>query len=68
MLHATLVIDRFHVVKALNEAVDEVRKERWRVRDTRGRKATKGLRWLLKDEFEHFWNYRYRASAEKFLK
>ena len=97
--NATLVIDRFHVVKALNEAVDEVRKEEWRALDAEGRKAIKGLRWLLsmhsrnrtkghtrflnrlrnsnrrihrawvlKDEFEHFWNYSYRASAEKFLK
>ncbi len=97
--NATLVIDRFHVVKALNQAVDEVRKEEWRALDTDGRKAIKGLRWLLsmhsrnrtkgntrflnslrnsnrrihrawvlKDEFEHFWNYCYRASAEKFLK
>lgn len=97
--NATLVIDRFHVVKALNQAVDEVRKEEWRALDTGGRKAIKGLRWLLsmhsrnrtksntrflnslrnsnrrihrawvlKDEFEHFWNYSYRASAEKFLK
>ena len=24
--------------------------------------------WVLKDEFEHFWDYRYRGSAEKFLK
>ena len=31
--NATLVIDRFHVVKALNEAVDEVRKEQWRAHD-----------------------------------
>ena len=23
---------------------------------------------MLKDEFEHFWNYRYRASAKKFLR
>lgn len=97
--NATLVIDRFHVVKALNQAVDEVRKEQWRALDTEGRKAIKGLRWLLgmharhrtkghtrflndlrnsnrrihrawvlKDEFEHIWNYTYRASAEKFLK
>ena len=97
--NATLVIDRFHVVKALNEAVDEVRKEQWRALDTGGRKAIKGLRWLLsmhstnrtkghtrflnglrnsnrrihrawvlKDEFEHIWNYTYRGSAEKFLK
>ena len=28
--NVTLVIDRFHLVKALNQAVDEVRKEQWR--------------------------------------
>ena len=97
--NVTLVIDRFHLVKALNQAVDEVRKEQWRALDTQGRKAIKGLRWLrsmhsrhrtkghtrflnslrnsnrrihrawvLKDEFEHFWTYRYRASAKKFLR
>jgi transposase len=97
--NATLVIDRFHLVKALNEAVEEVRKEQWRALDTEGRKAIKGLRWLLgmhsrnrtkghtrflnslrnanrrihrawvlKDEFEHFWNYSYRGAAEKFLR
>lgn len=97
--NVTLVIDRFHVVKALNEAVDEVRKQEWRALDPEGRRAMRGLRWLLgmhsrnrtqgdtrflnglrnsnrrihrawvlKDEFEHFWNYRYRGSAEKFLK
>ena len=37
-----LVIDRFHLVKALNQAVDEVRKEQWRALDTQGRKAIKG--------------------------
>ncbi len=45
--NAKLVIDCFHVIKALNEAVDEVRKEQWRALDTKGRKAIKGLRWLL---------------------
>lgn len=45
--NVTLVIDRFHVVKALNQAVDEVRKDEWRALDTDGRKAIKGLRWLL---------------------
>ncbi len=96
---ATLVIDRFHIVKALNEAVDAVRKDEWRSLEGDQRKAIKGLRWLLgmhsrnrskgqtrainklrnsnrrihrawvlKDEFEHFWNYRYVGSARKFLK
>ena len=45
--NAKLVIDRFHLVKALNEAVDEVRKEEWRALDVEGRKAVRGLRWLL---------------------
>lgn len=96
--NATLVIDRFHIVKALNEAVDEVRKEEWRQLGADGRKAIKGLRWLLgmhsrnrtkahtrflnrlrnsnrrihrawvlKDEFEHFWNFRYPGAARRFL-
>jgi len=45
--NAVLVLDRFHVVKALNDAVDEVRKEQWREADLAERKALKGLRWLL---------------------
>jgi transposase len=44
---ATLVLDRFHIVKALNAAVDEVRKEQWRKADKDGRATLKGLRWLL---------------------
>jgi transposase len=43
-----LVIDRFHVVKNLNEAVDEVRKEQWRELEGEQKKAIKGLRWLLR--------------------
>lgn len=45
--NAKLVIDRFHIVKKLNEAVDEVRKEQWRELGTEQGKAVKGLRWLL---------------------
>ena len=45
--NATLVLDRFHIVKALNAAVDEVRKEQWREAGVDERKALKGLRWLL---------------------
>jgi len=97
--NAKLVLDRFHIVKALNEAVDDVRKEQWRNASVDDRKALKGLRWLLyrhssnrskkdsrilnalkkgnrrihrawvlKDEFEHFWDYKAHWAAEKFLK
>ena len=45
--NATLVLDRFHIVKALNAAVDEVRKEQWRLASGEQRQALKGLRWLL---------------------
>ena len=97
--NATLVLDRFHIVKSLNEAVDEVRKEQWREATEADRKALKGLRWLLyrhsstrtredtrnlkaldkhnrriyrawrlKEEFEHFWDYKATWAAERFLK
>jgi transposase len=44
---ALLVLDRFHVIKALNEAVDEVRKEVWRTASQAERKGIKGLRFIL---------------------
>ena len=96
--NSTLVLDHFHIVKALNNAVDEVRKEQWRKVSIDERKALKGLRWLLfkhssnrskkdsrilnalrkgnhrihrawvlKDEFEHFWEYNAPWAAERFL-
>lgn len=45
--NAALVIDRFHVVKALNEAVDEIRKQQWREASREDRKVYRGIRWLL---------------------
>ena len=54
--NATLVIDHFHVTKALNEAVDAVRKEEWRVLAGKQRKAIKELRWRL---------YRHPATRTK---
>ena len=95
---AILVIDHFHIVKALNEAVDEIRKEEWRVAQGDEKKTLKGLRWLLymhsknrskadthrlnelkkanrrihrawvlKDEFEAFWDYRCTVAGESFF-
>ena len=57
--NAKLVLDRFHIAKALNTAVDEVRKEQWRNATGAERKALKGLRWLL---FKHPSN---RTRADK---
>ena len=97
--NAKLVIDKFHIVKALNEAIDQLRKEQWRNLHGEDKKKFRGLRWLLfrhsshrsksetrtlnelkksnrrihrawvlKDEFEAFWDYLYKGSAKSFLK
>ena len=97
--NAELVLERFHIAKALNEALDEVRKEEWRQATGEERKALKGLRWLLfrhpstrskadtrvlnqlrksnrrihrawvlKDEFNQFWDYKAHWRARDFLK
>lgn len=97
--NAILILDRFHIVKALNEAVDEVRKKEWRdFKGTFKGKAIKGYRWLLfvhhsrltkeqkkiledlrkrnrhiwrawvlKDEFDKFWDYKSPKAALAFL-
>ena len=51
--NATLVLDRFHIVKAINAALDEVRKEQWREASAQERKILKGLRWLLSKHSSH---------------
>jgi transposase len=97
--NVTLVLDRFHIVKAVNGALDEVRKEQWREASKEERKVLKGLRWLLfkrsskrseeesqiietlqkgnrriyrawvlKDEFEQFWDFQSQSKAETFFK
>lgn len=46
--NATLTLDRFHLVKAMQDAVDEVRKEAWREAEKEDKGFFKGLRWLLR--------------------
>ena len=48
--NAKLVLDRFHIAKALSEAMDKVRKQEWRKATGAERKALKGIRWIL---FKH---------------
>ncbi len=45
--NALLVLDRFHIVKALNEAVDQVRKQERAKASAEQRKALKSLRFIL---------------------
>lgn len=44
---ADLVIDRFHVIKLMNEKIDALRRALQREADVMGRKAIKGTRYLL---------------------
>jgi transposase len=45
--NAAIVIDRFHVMKLLNKAVDKVRKTVQKTLTKEERKKLKGLRWIL---------------------
>jgi transposase len=44
---AQILFDRFHIVKHLNETVDEVRRDLWRRLNLKERANFKGTRWLL---------------------
>jgi transposase len=46
--HARIVFDRFHIVKKLNEALSDIRKELYQLEtDLNKRSLLKGTRWLL---------------------
>lgn len=46
-LHAQLVYDKFHVIKHLNEALDQVRRQEARRLEQAWQKLLKNQRWLL---------------------
>lgn len=53
--HAVLTFDRFHVVKLMNERLDDLRRELVRAAGADAKQSIKGLRWLLlhrKDNLE----------------
>ncbi len=53
--HAFLVFDRFHVVQHLNRAVDDVRRQCWRLLSGEAKGAFKATRWLW---LKNPWNLR----------
>lgn len=98
--HAIHILDRFHVMKYLNDAVDETRraetaklkqdgyepileKSRWCLLKNKKNQKTSQLAklrelvqynlktvrcYLLKEAFQHFWTYKTRWGAQRFLK
>jgi len=96
--HVLNILDRFHIMKKFNEAIDTIRREEYRL-NYQSQKYLKNSRWvllkreenltskqflklkdllkrdlksikayLLKRDFLRFWDYKYKKSAEKFLK
>jgi transposase len=61
---ALLVLDRFHVIKALNESVDEVRKEVWRAASKAERKELKGVRFIILKNKKNRTRHEHRVMAE----
>jgi transposase len=52
--HATLVFDRFHVIKLYNEKLSDLRRDLYRqLTDTMQKDVLKGVRWLLLKRPEH---------------
>ncbi|MEE1547654.1 MAG: transposase, partial [Prevotella pectinovora] len=42
------VVDHFHVVKLMNERIDQLRRQLWHAeKDVNKRKVIKGTRWIL---------------------
>ena len=94
------ILDRFHIVKKINEAIDKVRNEETKSLKSKGKDVElKNSRWallkreenltenqatklndllqlnlrtvrayLLKEEFDYFWQYTSKTWASKFLK
>ena len=50
---ATLVFDRFHILKLFNEKLTALRRELYRQATAEGKKVLKGVRWLLLKNPEH---------------
>ncbi len=61
---ALLVIDRFHVIKALNDSVDEVRKEVWRAASKAERKGLRGLRFIILKNRKNRTRREHKVMAE----
>lgn len=66
---ATLVFDHFHVLKLMNDVLDEVRRSVYREeKDLNKRKVLKGTRWLLLCNGKDILDGEYKGRLENALK
>ena len=67
--HATLVFDHFHVVKLMNDALDEIRRSVYREeKDLNKRKVLKGTRWLLLCNGKDIFDDKFKSRLDNALK
>ena len=65
---ATLVFDHFHVVKLMNDALDEIRRGIYREeKDLNKRKVIKGTRWLLLCNGKDIFDDKYKSGLDNAL-
>lgn len=67
--NAVLVFDHFHVVKLMNDALDEIRRSVYREeKDLNKRKVLKGTRWLLLCNGKDIFDQDFKSRLENALK
>lgn len=66
--HAALVFDHFHVVKLLNDTIDEIRRDTYKMEtDLNKRKVLKGTRWLLLRNERDIFDDKYKTRLDNAL-
>ncbi len=66
--NASLVVDHFHVVKLMNEKIDQLRRQLWHMeKDLNKRKIVKGTRWLLLRNGKDIFDTEYKTRLENAL-
>lgn len=67
--NATLVFDHFHVIKLMNDALDEIRRSLYREeKDLNKRKVIKGTRWLLLRNGKDVFDDKFKSRLDNALK
>ena len=65
---ATLVVDHFHVVKLMNEKLDQLRRQLWHMeKDINKRKVIKGTRWMLLRNGQDMFDAEFKNRLENVL-
>ena len=67
--NAVLVFDHFHVVKLMNDAIDQIRRDIYREEtDLNKRKVLKGTRWLLLCNGKDIFDDKFKSRLDNALK